>query len=422
MGYLYQRHFGLTQEPFNITPDPAFLYLSTSHREALAQLSYGINARKGFLVLTGEVGTGKTTLIQALLKDLNTTTKTAIIFGTITSPMDLLRYVCEEFGLTEPKQPRHEMHDYLVLLNDFLLETYRRKNNCALIVDEAQNLTVHVLEGIRLLSNFETPKDKLLQIVLVGQPELAARLNAPEMRQLKQRVTLRHQLRPLSLNECREYISNRIRCAGRDATIFSADALECIFAYAGGVPRLINVLCDNAMLTGYALGIKEIDSAIIKEVAADLCLTLASLPVTGPTAVGRMNGFQQLSSERAHQDQTCPAFLESESRMAMSREAWQASSSTVTPKQLLDAVKNSLIEAMGPMAELVLQERIRFLGASSDAFPQEKFSELIEDVGREILDQRMREKFYQVVRVHREACRVPSREKSEAREVRRSRK
>jgi general secretion pathway protein A len=404
MGYLYQRHFGLTQEPFNITPDPAFLYLSASHREALAQLSYGINARKGFLVLTGEVGTGKTTLIQALLNDVNPTTETAMIFGTITSPMDLLRYVCEEFGLVDPKQPRHEMHDYLVLLNEFLLEKYRKKNNCALIIDEAQNLAVNVLESIRLLSNFETPKDKLLQIVLVGQPELAARLNAPEMRQLKQRVTLRHQLRPLSLNECREYISNRIRFAGGEATIFSADALECIFAYAGGVPRLINVLCDNAMLTGYALGAREIDCAIIKEVAADLCLTLASLSTTSPSAVPRANGFQQLSAERVHQDQTRSESQESKPRMAMSREASPPTlSSPGTPKKMLDAVKNSLTEAMGPMAELVLQERIRLLGASADAFPQEKFWELIEDVSREILDEAMRRQFQRVMRAQRQS-------------------
>ncbi|HSF58985.1 MAG TPA: AAA family ATPase, partial [Candidatus Binatia bacterium] len=178
---LYQTHFGLSQAPFNITPDPSFLYLSASHREGLAQLSYGIRARKGFVVLTGEVGTGKTTLIHALLNDLNGSAQTALIFSTIVSPVDLLRSVCEEFGLIEPKRPLQDIHDYLVSLNEFLLESYRKGENCALIIDESQNLSAEVLESIRLLSNFETSKDKLLQILLVGQPELAVRLNSPEL-------------------------------------------------------------------------------------------------------------------------------------------------------------------------------------------------------------------------------------------------
>src|SRR5262245_49920376 len=145
---LYQTHFGLSQAPFNITPDPSFLYLSASHREGLAQLSYGIRARKGFVVLTGEVGTGKTTLIHALLNDLDGSAQTALIFSTIVSPADLLRSVCEEFGLVEPKRPLGEIHDYLVSLNEFLLESYRKGENCALIIDESQNLSAEVLESI----------------------------------------------------------------------------------------------------------------------------------------------------------------------------------------------------------------------------------------------------------------------------------
>ena len=270
---LYQTHFGLSQAPFNITPDPSFLYLSASHREGLAQLSYGIRARKGFVVLTGEVGTGKTTLIHALLNELNGSAQTALIFSTIVSPPDLLRSVCEEFGLIEPKRPLQEIHDYLVSLNEFLLESYRKGENCALIIDEAQNLSAEVLESIRLLSNFETSKDKLLQILLVGQPELAVRLNSPELRQLKQRVMLRHHLRVLSLQECCEYVSNRLKVAGADRTIFTASGLESVYSYSGGIPRIVNVLCDNALLTGYALGKKEIDTGIIREVAEDLNIT-----------------------------------------------------------------------------------------------------------------------------------------------------
>ena len=269
---LYQTHFGLRQAPFNITPDPSFLYLSASHREGLAQLSYGIRAKKGFVVLTGEVGTGKTTLIHALLNDLNGSCQTALIFSTIVSPADLLRSVCEEFGLIEPKKPLREIHDYLVSLNEFLLENYRKGENCALIIDEAQNLSAEILESIRLLSNFETSKDKLLQILLVGQPELAVRLNSPELRQLKQRVMLRHHLRALSLQECCEYVPNRLKVAGGERTIFTPNALESIYSYSGGIPRIVNVLCDNALLTGYALGRKEIDPGVIREVAEDLSI------------------------------------------------------------------------------------------------------------------------------------------------------
>src|ERR671918_637993 len=225
MDLLYQEYFGLTQAPFNITPDPGFLYLSASHREGLAHLSYGIKARKGFVVLTGEVGTGKTTLIQTLLTELNDNTQTALIFSAIISPVDLLRYVCDEFDLTDPKQPRTDIHDYLVLLNEYLLDKYRKGENCALIIDEAQNLSAEVLESIRLLSNFETCKDKLLQILLVGQPELAIRLNSAALRQLKQRVMLRHHLRALSLEECGEYVFNRLKIAGGNRAIFTPNAL-----------------------------------------------------------------------------------------------------------------------------------------------------------------------------------------------------
>ena len=270
---VYQQHFGLAQVPFNITPDPSFLYLSPSHREGLAQLEYGINARRGFIVLTGEVGTGKTTLIQTLLSQLAEGTQTALIFSAIASPLDLLRYVCEEFKLVEPFGELHDTHDYIFLLNEFLLQRYREGENAALIIDEAQNLASDVLESIRLLSNFETTKDKLLQILLAGQPELNERLNTPQLRQLKQRVTLRHHLRPFSLSECQEYIVSRLRHAGGGPGLFTPRAIERIHHYSGGIPRLINVICDNAMINAYALDKKEIEPLIIQEVADDLCLS-----------------------------------------------------------------------------------------------------------------------------------------------------
>jgi general secretion pathway protein A len=269
---MYRDHFGLVREPFNVTPDPAFLYLSRSHQEALAQLVYGVQARKGFLVLTGEVGTGKTTLIHALLHELNGTTQTALLFNTIANPRDLLRTTCEDFKLVDCDAAAKEIHDYLSLLNRFLLESYQKGGNCVLIIDEAQNLSPEVLDSVRLLSNFETAQDKLLQILIVGQPELGTRLNSADLRQLKQRVALRHHLRPLSLAECIEYIGRRLEISGGTPAIFTAVALRTIYAYSAGTPRLINILCDNGMLTAYAMNKKHVDEQMIREVANDLNL------------------------------------------------------------------------------------------------------------------------------------------------------
>ncbi|HEY7318198.1 MAG TPA: AAA family ATPase [Candidatus Binatia bacterium] len=392
---LYQTHFGLNQAPFNITPDPSFLYLSGSHREGLAQLSYGIRAKKGFVVLTGEVGTGKTTLIHALLNDLNGSCQTGLIFSTIVSPVDLLRSVCEEFGLIEPKKPAREIHDYLVSLNEFLLENYRRGENCALIIDEAQNLSAEILESIRLLSNFETSKDKLLQILLVGQPELAVRLNSSELRQLKQRITLRHHLRALSLEECCEYVENRLKVAGGDGGIFTSNALESVYSYSRGIPRIVNVLCDNALLTGYALGRKEIDPGIIREVAEDLSISANSearfTPVrhvvnANPNRTG--DGFPVSSTE----SRSNLARLEPKPKSV--KETFKnLPSKALVPASLLESLIEALTDAMGPMAKIVLRDRIEALGESFERFPHGKVEMLIDSVSQEILDDGMRGRF-----------------------------
>jgi general secretion pathway protein A len=277
MEALYQQYFGLRDAPFNISPDPDFLFLSASHREALAQISYGISGKKGFIVLTGEVGTGKTTLIRSLLNQVSTNTHTALIFNNVASARDLMRYICEDFGIAGLKNYRQDIHDYVVSLNEFLLDKYQRGENCALIIDEAQNLSLDVLESVRLLSNFETSKDKLLQILLVGQPELSDRLNSSDLRQLKQRVTLRYRLRNLTLLETGEYIGNRLKIAGGDPAVFTIKAVETIYAYSSGIPRVINVLCDNGLLTAFALGRRVVDASMIREVAEDLNLYETSL-------------------------------------------------------------------------------------------------------------------------------------------------
>jgi type II secretory pathway predicted ATPase ExeA len=394
-GSLYQPHFGLSQAPFNITPDPSFLYLSASHREGLAQLSYGIRARKGFVVLTGEVGTGKTTLIHALLNDLNGSAHTALIFSTIVSSADLLRTICVEFGLREPKRALQKIGNYLISLNEFLLGSYRKGKNCALIIDESQNLSAEVLESIRLLSNFETSTEKLLQILLVGQPELAVRLNSPELRQLKQRVVLRHHLHPLSREECWEYVFHRLKVAGGDRSILAFTALESIYSYSGGIPRVINVLCDNALLMGYALRRRDIDAGIIREVAEDLNITtsLKERPRPNRQAVNNLNGdgTRQLSG-----------VILAESRSGIARSEPNPTTVKTVPHipfiafvspSFLNALAVALTDAMGPMAKIVLQDQIKTLGESCERFPHAKVDILLESVAREILDEKMRAQF-----------------------------
>ena len=395
---LYQTHFGLCQAPFNSTPDLSFLYLSASHREGLAQLSYGIRARKGFVVLTGEVGTGKTTLIRALLNDLNGSAQTALIFSTIVSPADLLRSVCEEFGLVEPKRPLGEIHDYLVSLNEFLLESYRKGKSCALIIDEAQNLSAEVLESIGLLSNFETSKDKLLQILLVGQPELAVRLNSPELRQLKQRVMLRHHLRALSLQECCEYVSNRLKVAGEDRPIFTSNALECIHCYSGGIPRIVNVLCDNALLTGYALGRKEIDTGIIREVAENLSISITTSlearfrPVR--QVINNTNGTGSVQASCAGSVEARPGIARLGPKPAAVKPISKSVPTTAfVPASFFNVLIAALTDAMGSMSKIVLRDQIKSLGESSERFPHAKVEMLLESVSREILNERMRAQF-----------------------------
>lgn len=388
---VYSSHFGFTEAPFNITADPSFLYLSGSHREGLAQLLYGINARRGFIVLTGEVGTGKSTLIQALLGDLSESTQTALIFSTITSPLDLFRYVCEEFSLIEPLAPIKDAHDYIYLLNEFLLQRYRKGDNAALIIDEAQNLSAEVLESVRLLSNFETAKEKLLQILLVGQPELTDRLNTPQLRQLKQRVALRHHLRPLSQSETQEYIANRLRLAGGQVQIFPAKTVEEIYRYSTGIPRLVNVICDNAMISAYALDKHVIDPEMIFEVAHDLHLTADRQSIVKREPMPpRQENRLPLRSEAA---KTPAVHLVKVPRSSAPVE--NGAVIITVPEKFFASFREALLDAMGPMAHIVLSEHIRLAGESEERFPRGKVEALVESVSKEIFDETIRRRFRQ---------------------------
>lgn len=268
---MYESFYGLKENPFNVTPNPEFIYLGENHREALAQLLYGVRERKGFIVITGEVGTGKTTLVHYLLEkmDGNGHTRTAFLFNPRLEVNDFIQYILKDLGVRVQGETKGE---YLHNLHRYLLNAYRKDERVVLIVDEAHGLDPELLEEIRLLSNLETSKSKLIQIILIGQPELDRTLSRPEFRQLRQRINLRYYLPPLSEKETREYIEKRLRIAGAKESPFTDKAIKEIYMWSGGIPRLINILCDNALLNGFALDQKKVDERSVKEVAKDLKL------------------------------------------------------------------------------------------------------------------------------------------------------
>jgi general secretion pathway protein A len=265
---MYTEFYGLREYPFNMTPDPQFLFLSHNHRIALDVLRFGIRDRKGFIVITGEIGAGKTTVCRALLRSLDANTKTALILNPTVSDSQILRVICDEFRLQPARTTKKDLYD---TINAFLLRELAANHNVALIVDEAQNLKPRVLEQIRLLSNLETEKEKLLQIVLVGQPELSRLLHREDLVQLKQRVALRHHIPPLAWEEVGEYIRHRLDVAGGDGRIqFTDGALLLIRRYSRGVPRLINVICDKTLLAGYVAETFVMDAGLVQRAIEDI--------------------------------------------------------------------------------------------------------------------------------------------------------
>lgn len=265
---MYKKFFGLKENPFNVNPDPRYLFLTRNTQEALACLTYGVQWRRGFILLTGEVGTGKTTLLNKLLYWLQRQrVATAFIFNPVLSESQFLDYMLADFGLRcESTQKSH----VLVRLNKWLLERYRTGSTAVLIVDEAQNLSAQLLEEIRLLTNLETATEKLLQIVLSGQPELEIKLNQPELRQLRQRITLRCKTQPLTLEETHQYLLSRLRIAGADGRpIFTPEAINAVHTYAQGIPRVINLLCDHALINAFAEQKRPVSLDSVEEVARE---------------------------------------------------------------------------------------------------------------------------------------------------------
>ena len=266
---MYTKFFGFKESPFNPSPDPKFLYLTRSHREALASMVYGIEQRRGFIAIMGEVGSGKTTLIHSLISNLDNKTETAFIFYPSGTYSDLLRNILLEFNIDSKGENNFDMQ---VKFHHFVIDQFRRGGNVAIIFDEAQNMSPEVLEQLRLLSNLEAPEEKLFQIILVGQPELSNKLNQPELRQIRQRIGIRREIEPLADPEVRSYIEHRLKVAGYKGRLklFSEKALDLICHYSRGIPRMVNILCDNSLLIAYGLSKRKIDESIIKEVLADL--------------------------------------------------------------------------------------------------------------------------------------------------------
>jgi type II secretory pathway predicted ATPase ExeA len=300
---MYKKFFGLKENPFNVNPDPRYLFLTQHTQEALACLTYGIETRKGFILLTGEVGTGKTTLINKLLEWLHKErVSTAFVFNPRLSVSQFFDFMMADFGIPCESRQKGQM---LMKLNQWLLERYQAGERAVLIVDEAQNLSPQMLEEIRLLTNLETSTEKLLQIVLAGQPELDQKLNQPQLRQLRQRITLRAKTRQLTLEETKGYIEERLRIAGAEnPDIFSPGAIEAVHRYARGIPRVTNLLCEHSLVSSFVDQKNPVPAEIVEEVARDF-----ELHIVDPTAQAPAQALGQAFTPGTNGDQ--PPLIES---------------------------------------------------------------------------------------------------------------
>lgn len=273
---MYKSFFHLARNPFELTPDPAFLYSTNQHNEALASLYYGVRRHRGIVVVTGQVGTGKTLLLRCLLRQLKQSGNVACsyVFNSLLTPIEFLEYIVADFGLPTADKDKSEL---LLDLSRYLASRGSKQLTTMLIVDEAHHLSEEVLEEVRLLTNLETAEDKLLQVVLVGQPELDAKLKSPSLRQLRQRVALRARLDRLDENETRGYVERRLQVAGastESGELFPDQTIDAIYSYSGGFPRVINTICENALITAYARRMRSVTPEVIELVAQELCLDL----------------------------------------------------------------------------------------------------------------------------------------------------
>lgn len=406
---MYTSYFGFREVPFSITPDPQLFYSNALYQEALATLFYGIKNKKGFIVITGDVGTGKTTLLRKLMRNLDAADHAVFIFNTHLSFLELLQLILLELGLAANKGKNKLA--MLQELNQYLIDQLQKKHTVSLLIDEAQNLTDETLEGLRLLSNFETDKEKLLQIVLMGQPELDTKLNQPSLRQIKQRVAVRCSLEPLTKREVKDYIRHRVELAGYDGPqIFSDEAIQSIGYYSRGTPRLINILCDNALLTAYASSQKTVSADIIREIAYDLRLEDDGAEVkadrgkvdgkeiyrlTTPPNNGNGKKIEPLRATGEEDRFLHVGSVLPRGSSARSGSVRNLNRDTSVSQNFFAMMITALTEAMGPMAPLVVRDRIAGLGESPESFPTRRILELVELISREILSEKLKTHFQQ---------------------------
>jgi general secretion pathway protein A len=394
---MYTKFFGFQTKPFSITPDPRMFFENRTYDEAYANLLYGIRERKGFLLLTGEVGTGKTTILRRLMDELTPATRFVFFYNTNLTFDELLTFVCAELQLpvTTPGQLAK-----IAVLNGFLLDQLSKRSTVILFIDEAQNLREEVFEDLRLLSNLETAREKLLQIVLSGQPELEAKLDKPELRQLRQRIFSHSRLTPLSDDDVIAFVNRRLEAAGyHKKDLFSPRALLEVARYSKGIPRLINVICDNALLISYAESKKTVGAEIIREVARDLRLEETSeidharskyqVFANGKAAInGKYSfGFQHNTLSKVASESRPAAALNKPARLVN-----VASAAARLPEDFVDAVTRALTEAMGPMAPYVIQQRLSRLGGPPN-ISRESVKSFTELLASEILDSVLRDRF-----------------------------
>ena len=299
---MYETYFGFAEKPFSLTPDPKYLYRSPSHANAFDLLQYAIHRREGFVVITGDIGTGKTTLCRALLEQIDRTTFSALVLNPFLSEEDLHKRILQDFGVISRDEvkgdrlARVSKQELIDALYDFLLGLIPLKAGAVLIIDEAQNLPLQVLEQIRILSNLETDKEKLLQIILVGQPELQTMLRSPELRQLDQRVSIRYELKPLDREAVAAYVAHRLTIAGGSAAVaFNGKSLDSVHRLSGGIPRLINLICDRALLAAFSMRTNRIVPKMVKHAAQSLDIQ----PVSSTSGWGWMRRGRGLAGTMA---------------------------------------------------------------------------------------------------------------------------
>jgi type II secretory pathway predicted ATPase ExeA len=404
----FENYFGFRETPFGVTPDPRFFYSNPLYLEGLAALVYGVKAKKGFMLLTGEVGTGKTILLRKLMRQLEAAVQFVFISSSHLTSYGLVEILAHDFGLGNGNKEKNRL-EMIHGLNVHLIEQLENKHTVAVLIDEGQNLSDDAIEGLCSLSNLETDEEKLLQIVLVGQPELAVKLNRSSLRRVKQRIAIHYRLHSLhTIGEVENYMRHRLQVAGYDGPeIFNKEAIEAIWHYSAGTPRLINIICDNSLATACESGKKKVSAYMVMKAANALLLEQGSevgklgLSESGPSRV-------KAPAARSGQKRVETAAIEVKKsngvgetyvpvRAAEELVAREAPAAATVSPHFFDYMSRIATAAMGPMASLVLRDQISVLGESHDAFPQLRIGELIELVSREILNEIMRTRFQKMM-------------------------